>query len=109
MFDFLYLSLTQKLWGIWQNFFHQTKKLGPLPTKVTHFKLSTLVKPTTSTLNKVNVEKFPTQEISLKQKARYNPIIKALLKVMETNQPSSDDLNHLLNLTKSQSIDFGIY
>ena len=42
-FDFLYLSLIQKLWGILQIFFYQTKKLGPLPTKVTHFKLSTLV------------------------------------------------------------------
>ena len=42
-FDFLYLSLIQKLWGILQIFFYQTKKLVPLPTKVTHFKLSTLV------------------------------------------------------------------
>merc|ERR1712212_1468599 len=43
---------------------------------------------------------FPAQGITPEQRATYLPIMKALLKVMQTTQPSSQDLNTLMILTR---------
>ena len=43
---------------------------------------------------------FPAQGIIPEQRATYLPVMKALLKVMQTSQPSSQDLNTLMGLTR---------
>merc|ERR1711935_650239 len=43
---------------------------------------------------------FPAQGIIPEQRATYLPVMKALLKVMQTSQPSTQDLNTLMILTR---------
>merc|ERR1712212_263686 len=43
---------------------------------------------------------IPAQRITPEQRATYLPIMKALLKVMQTTKPSSQDLNTLMVLTR---------
>ena len=43
---------------------------------------------------------FPSQGITSEQRAIYLPVMKALLKVMSTNRPSSQDINDLLIKTR---------
>ena len=43
---------------------------------------------------------FPNQGISPDQRATYLPVMKALLKVMESNRPSIQDINTLMVLTR---------
>merc|ERR1719260_79582 len=46
---------------------------------------------------------FPDQGISPDQRATYLPVMKALLKVMESNRPSIQDINTLMVLTRDLS------
>ena len=43
---------------------------------------------------------FPDQGITPDQRATYLPVMKALLKVMESNRPSIQDINTLMVLTR---------
>ena len=46
---------------------------------------------------------FPSQGITSEQRAIYLPVMKALLKVMESNRPSIQDINTLMVLTRDLS------
>merc|ERR1712242_374338 len=43
---------------------------------------------------------IPNQRITPDQRATYLPVMKALLKVMETNRPAVQDINNLMVLTR---------